>query len=175
METIVALGVIMTGLVSIISLTISNLNAQRDTATRYQAVNLAREAIELLHNLRDSNWISGSDPWEGIIEGENLAIVFNPERSAIEMESSGDARVRACADGHFAQGSSPLCDAPTLFSRTMAIDLLDCAEIPEFTGVCDQIDKPDPIALTATVRVTWPIPEGGEREVTLVETLYDWR
>lgn len=66
LETIVAIGVIMTGLVSVMALTVSNLNTQREAATRYQAVNLAREGIELVRNQRDSNWLAQQDTWDGI-------------------------------------------------------------------------------------------------------------
>lgn len=68
LETIVAIGVMMTGLISVMSLVVSNLNSEREAATRYQAVNLAREAIELVRNTRDSNWLAGSDTWAGIVE-----------------------------------------------------------------------------------------------------------
>lgn len=66
LEAIIAIGVIVTGLISIISLTISNLTSQRFAAKRYQAINLARESIELARNIRDSNWLAGQPTWTNI-------------------------------------------------------------------------------------------------------------
>lgn len=64
LETIVAIGVLMTGLISVMTLVISNLTGAREAAMRYQAVNLAREGIELVRNARDSNWLADAqDVW----------------------------------------------------------------------------------------------------------------
>ena len=177
METIVALGVIMTGLVSVISLTISNLNAERDAATRYQAVNLARETIELVRNMRDSNWISGADAWEGITLGDDIVPLFNPADPAVaRLEQGGEARVMQCGDGHFVQGT-PFCSDPSLFSRTLTITERTCLQLfeTETEGQCTQIKKTDRIALAVAAKVTWQTPGGGQHEVILDEIFYDWR
>ena len=36
-----------------------------------QAVNFAREALEAVRAMRDSNWVAGHDTWEGIATGRN--------------------------------------------------------------------------------------------------------
>lgn len=74
LETIVAIGIMMTGLISVMSLVVSNLNSEREAATRYQAVNLAREGIELMRNTRDSNWLSGNEAWAGIAAASRQAL-----------------------------------------------------------------------------------------------------
>lgn len=86
LETIVALGVIITGLVSVMSLVISNLNNQRDSAMRYQAVNLARQGIEIARNIRDSNWLAGKSAWEGIQSGQDVNVAA-PFKRVIKLES----------------------------------------------------------------------------------------
>lgn len=76
LETIVAIGVIVTGLISVMTLVISNLTSAREAALRYQAVNLAREGIELIRNKRDSNWLADKDAWDGI---DAEAAIFNTQ------------------------------------------------------------------------------------------------
>ena len=81
LETIVAIGVILTGLVSVMTLVISNLTGAREAALRYQAVNLAREGIELVRNKRDSNWLAGIGAWVGIgNEIETIGLLIIPSQ-----------------------------------------------------------------------------------------------
>lgn len=70
LETIVAIGVIMTGLISVMTLVISNLTNAREAAMRYQAVNLAREGIERIRNVRDTNWLESENVWNSDITNE---------------------------------------------------------------------------------------------------------
>lgn len=180
METIVALGVIMTGLVSVISLTISNLNAERDAATRYQAINFAREGIELVRTMRDSNWISGSDAWKGIPRGGNIILQFNPADGSAIAEKKSEwkeaTRIMQCSSGQFAQNIQS-CATATIFSRVLNIAVLDCGNsILNFTSPqCLEMKKTDDIALRVVVTVDWQTSGGGQREITLEEILYDWR
>lgn len=129
LETIVAIGVIITGLVSVMTLVISNLTNAREAALRYQAVNLAREGMELMRNKRDSNWLEDKNAWDGIA---TTVATLNTQTLPTQ----------------FAQ-----------FSRNVAT--ANC--VPNQDNTC---------AITATV--TWQ-SSGGERNVELIETLYDWR
>ncbi len=57
LETIVALGVILAGTIGTISLLIATMNAGRASVNTEIATNLAREAVEVARNIRDSNWL----------------------------------------------------------------------------------------------------------------------
>ncbi|MBI2636905.1 MAG: hypothetical protein HYW81_01805, partial [Parcubacteria group bacterium] len=57
LETIVALGIIVSGVVGMLNLTISNQTATEDSSERLVATNLAREGVEVVRNIRDSNWL----------------------------------------------------------------------------------------------------------------------
>jgi len=145
LETIIAIGVMMTGLISVMALVISNLNTQREAATRYQAVNLAREGIELVRNRRDSNWLQGNAAWEDI----TLALsVINGQTLLTPFEN---------------------------FTRGISIRSLSCsATFPRPDRSCDRIEQVDPIAQEITATVRWNVA-GRPKEITLMETLYDWR
>lgn len=70
MEVIVAIGVIVAGILATVTLIISSVRAGRVAADRLTAMNLAREGIEIVRNMRDSNWMTPSEVWnEGFNDG----------------------------------------------------------------------------------------------------------
>ena len=58
LETIVALGIIVAGVVGTMNLTLSNQKTSQDTVERLIATNLAREGIEIVRSIRDTNWLT---------------------------------------------------------------------------------------------------------------------
>ena len=58
LETIVALGIITSGVVGMLNLTITNQTAAGDSSERLVATNLGREGVEVVRNIRDTNWLS---------------------------------------------------------------------------------------------------------------------
>jgi Tfp pilus assembly protein PilV len=58
LEVIVALGIIISGIVGMVNLTISNQTATSEASDRLIATNFAREGIEVIRNIRDTNWLS---------------------------------------------------------------------------------------------------------------------
>lgn len=64
LETIVAIGIILSGLIGVVGLTVSNLAVGSETQSRLQAANLAREGIEAARAIRDGAWLQGATvPW----------------------------------------------------------------------------------------------------------------
>ncbi|MEK7072265.1 MAG: hypothetical protein AAB969_01710 [Patescibacteria group bacterium] len=57
-ELVVAIGVITIGLFSVWNLFLSNFNGEQEAGARILSVNLAREGIEIVKNIRDSNWLA---------------------------------------------------------------------------------------------------------------------
>ncbi len=60
-ETLVAVFILVTGLISAVSLSIYSFRATDDSSKQIVATSLAREGIEVIKNLRDSNWLASSD------------------------------------------------------------------------------------------------------------------
>lgn len=73
LETVVILFIVAVGLLSILSLSIESLKSQSINRNTLIAYNLAQEGIELIRNVRDTNWIenTASSPvaWNRYIEG----------------------------------------------------------------------------------------------------------
>ncbi|MFH0873480.1 MAG: prepilin-type N-terminal cleavage/methylation domain-containing protein [Candidatus Komeilibacteria bacterium] len=57
LEGIIAMAVITIGLVAGITLTVVNISSAQNNERRIVAANLAREGIEAIRNMRDSNWL----------------------------------------------------------------------------------------------------------------------
>lgn len=57
-ELLIALAVFMIGIMAAFSLSLQNLNTTKENANRVIAADLAREGIETVRNIRDSNWLA---------------------------------------------------------------------------------------------------------------------
>lgn len=57
LEGVIAVGIISVGLIVGLALAYSNLTAAQANSDRIIAANLAREGIEIVRNIRDSNWM----------------------------------------------------------------------------------------------------------------------
>ena len=68
LEVIVVLIIISIGLMEIINLMVSSLRVQNSNRDTLVAYNLAQEGLELVRNVRDTNWRQG-DAWNHYIEG----------------------------------------------------------------------------------------------------------
>ncbi|MBI4135815.1 hypothetical protein HY477_03715 [Candidatus Uhrbacteria bacterium] len=172
-ETIVAIGVITTGLFSVITLVVSNLTTQREAAIRYQATNLAREGLELARNLRDTNWLQGNDSWDGMAAG-SVAPEFAPTMELPIFAPGGDERIYRDADGVYLQ-TGPEGGRASNFRRLISLRQLNCGLVE--TMPCDVIPVGEPsdnIAMEVISTVEWE-DAGRARSVRLRQILYDWR
>ncbi len=68
-ELIIAIAVITVGLFAAWTLFLSNFNSEQEAKARVIGANLAREGIEAVKNIRDSNWLYKD---ENIYDGDNL-------------------------------------------------------------------------------------------------------
>ena len=63
----VAIGIIVTGVVGALSMVSGSVSASKESQTRVVAVGLAREGIEAVRVIRDSNWLASDvkgGPWD---------------------------------------------------------------------------------------------------------------
>src|SRR3989338_3833773 len=71
LETIIAIGIITSGLFAILTLVAANARVGEATALRFGAIQTAREWIEVVRAMRDSNWLAGS-AWNTGLEGSGV-------------------------------------------------------------------------------------------------------
>ena len=76
LETIVAVGIIMIGLVSALALVTNALFYVSNIQDRLIAVNLVEEGIEVARNIRDNNWLQNLSWNNGLADG-NYQATYN--------------------------------------------------------------------------------------------------
>ncbi len=170
-EVIIALGMIVTALVTILTLTFSGISSTRASLNQMIAIELAREGIEVARGVRDSNWLRDVDWQDGLIKsgGDNTAIpVFSPEQNVWTIDfqvnsiSDSTARVFQRSNGLYLQSTETVSNTvATPFSRLLHIEL---KRIPSMAG-----EK-----LVVASRVRWQ-EKGRFRQVEVVQELFDWK
>lgn len=182
LEVVVAIGVLSTGVFSVVTLMTSGLNSVLENEGRLKASNLAREGIEAVRGIRDSNWLQ-SNAWDTGLFGAGLdytgAAVFDGNTGIwtidFDVNSIGDAETlfRADLNGFLSQAASS--GTETRFRRLITLNPI-CFESAGGTyaviqsGVCPE--KKVGIEVRSDVR--WSV---GPRthNLSFVENIYDWR
>lgn len=82
LEVIVALGIIITGIIGMLSLALANKNASDEAAARLIAVNLGREAMEVVRAMRDGNWLAGLAWDAGFYSGTDYSAALFYDQTA---------------------------------------------------------------------------------------------
>lgn len=157
LEVVIALGILTVGLFGVFTLVLGNFTSERAGMMRLQAMNLAREGIEVVKNTRDSNWLADKTAWDSIPITDG-AVVFDALSGVKSIEALTDYAVYKNNDGLYLQGIGGNQGAQkTPFSRVISIS---------------KIDSDAGIGIQSHVK--W-FEGGREHEVNLVEELYDWR
>ncbi len=150
LESLVAVAILTTGISTSAFLVIQSIQTGNKIQKRIVAAHLAQEGVEVIRNIRDSNWLSGSN-WTANINTAGIAGCVDYDDSSIDM---------SCAVGRnlFFNGSRYVYDSqPSSFSRTASTTLLD-------------VGAPDE-KLWVEVNVSC----GANCNVKLSEYLYDWK
>jgi len=92
-EMLVALFILVTALTATIVLIVTSINAGRQSINKLIATSLAREGIEVVRNIRDSNWIDPGDPdWDdGLVGANSTAIPVIDGSSSITLDFTVNA------------------------------------------------------------------------------------
>jgi len=144
-EILIAITVITLGIVGfyaaitrVASLTFSN-------SSRFVASRLAQEGIELVSNIRDTNWIKGTD-WDNGLADNDYRVQY--DKDSLLTYSSVPLNINS--DGFYNYDSG----SPTKFTRKITITHISSVE------------------LKVKVQITWP-GKGSPLEVE--EHLYNWK
>lgn len=160
LELVVAFGIIVTGVVGALTLTISNSIAASESAERLIAINLAREGIEVIRNTRDTNWLEG-EAWDNGLVGDGEATAnFNAGSWSLDFnpDSITDSAARLyfhSATGIYNHESTD--GAATEYYRLITIN-------PDGTDYMKKV----------TSLVRW-YERGRYHEINLEGWIYNWR
>lgn len=195
-EAIVALGIISTAISSALSLAVSSLSAEKDSGAAVTAGNLAREGIEVVRMIRDSNWLAGN-AWDAGLtsgisgsydytavptidtasSGVNWALDFTPNAVADNTARVYLCTLSTCSGmlGLFRQTSAamPAGYMASGFSRLITLNPI-CKDGTVTTAPAGCTSGNDKIGLRVTVRMAWSV-SGRAHTLNVEERLYDWR
>jgi len=80
MEVIIAIAIITTALISIMVLITFSISSIRVAKSKIIATNLAQEGLEIVRNIRDSNWLSykrASENWRDGLQPGDYRVQYN--------------------------------------------------------------------------------------------------
>lgn len=192
LEGIIATGIIVTAVSSALTLVQTSINAEKESEALLIAGNLAREGIEAVRSIRDSNWLSGAAWDNGLYNTTDYsgAAVFTPATGAWTLNfatnavTENTARVYRYTTGSgsavvglFVQAAAqPGGTAVTAYRRLVTVDPLCDNDAGGYTIVtsgstCGSAAK---IGVRVTSKVRWSV---GPRTRTLdmEERLLNWR
>lgn len=148
-EVLVALFILSIAIGGTFEAIIANLNAANLVRDTFVASGLTQEGMEVMRNLRDSDWLAGRAFGTSLPEGLNRRIEWN---SLLPLPSDPTAYLRKSADGFYTYTPS---DPVTPYQRTV------------------DIVKNSATEYKITVTVTWQ-ERKSLKKVSAEEHLYDW-
>lgn len=187
MEIVFVLGIIIIAFVGILTLIIANIVGSDVSKTRIVASNLAREGIEVVRQIRDSNWLAYND-WDLGLEGLNddyTAIAFFDEEGTYEWQldftpdSLTDDNTVLFLDatkGLYRQKVDyDLGGMPTFYRRLITLNEI-CRDLTIKTSgeKCEGILEIPKIGIQVLSEVIWTERER-EHSVVIEDRLYNWR
>lgn len=190
LEVVISLGIIVSGIIGALTLTVSNQTSSTESSEQLIAVNLAREGIEVIRNKRDSNWLARR-AWNYGFENASFpndyTVMFyysnftnqptmnNPNITFFPNDFT-DLRTRIWRkNGFYFQFliGTPTNSTLTPYKRLIYLDKI-CADktIRESGSTCT-VDNPQ-IGIRVKSVVQWESKEN-TNNVTMEEHLFNWR
>lgn len=127
MESMVVIFIISLGLVGVLSLIMQNIRVEQTNKNMLIASQLAQEGLEIVRNMRDSNWLRGYD-WElgfisgigfDIIQDGDYALDYSGTINDIDNIGDAGARLNRIAGNFYAHDIN---GSPTQFYRMIIAD-----------------------------------------------------
>lgn len=203
MELLVAISIISIGLFGVWNLFLSNFSGEQEAKARIIGSNLAREGIEAVKNMRDSNWlrVSVNDDtcgengdelcrWDYGFEGDGTAIVRNVlnqdyvtlDYLPVDIDSQ-EVKLFLDSNGFYSHDQSGLYSG---YNRLIIIRDVCCSD-SDLNLKCDTAGAFNikniaercttgelKVGMDVQSIVVWEI-NGRRREVTAEDQLFNWR
>jgi len=184
MEVIVAIAIMLIGIVAILILTSYNLTAANYGEKRLIASNLAREALEAVRNMRDSNWLA-NDPWDDDFDFDGDAapayfiVDFVADETGGSYSLAPAAEIATCGPAcklylhtstfnHEEEGGTD-----SGFSRNIEVRDICTNDLDVVDQACS--GQSDRVGLAVTAKVQWRAGNGDIRQVVIEDRLFAWR
>ena len=195
-ELVVAIGIIMIVLMGVVGLFLSNYSGEQSAKARIVGANLAREGVELVRNIRDTNWLfidenmfcegSSCQWYSGLNAGEYIVVsdFDNILDNNVYLNSDvSDTTLYINENGFYSHNSS---GKPTLYHRVVTIrdiccndadDDLQCNNIGDFDIKDENTTcKSNELLVGKDIesKVSWTLADR-DQEVVIQSQLFNWR
>lgn len=130
-EVIVMITIVTVGVLSTLAVAHATIQASNSNAKRVAATNLAREGIEMVHAIRDSNWAAhaqgGLDCWDWYpttaalataVQGSGYTSTCDPKLSNLTAETNFRPVFAVSSDGSTLANGMPYLEQPNGSSVT---------------------------------------------------------
>lgn len=184
-ELLVAMVVIIIGLSAASGIVFSNIRVQEISADRLVASNLAREGIEYVKEIRDSNWLAGSAFNTGMQSGTDYTAVpiwtngafTGLDFTAIAITSDAHTLIKlsshaSTTNALYVQGAS-YPGTPTMYRRLLLLQPI-CSDMTVMAEGSACGGGLTVIGVRITSTVTWT-KRGTSRQSQVVDEIYDWK
>ena len=157
-ETLVSLFILSIALTGAFTVISSNLRTAHFIQHSFIANGLAQEGLEVVRNLRDTDWFAGAE-FGSLGSGEAMpdGTYYVQWNSSSLLSLGGNPVLKKNPDNPFYDYDG---SAPTIFTRTV-----DLARTINLSG--------EIASLKITVKVSWPDAQG-VKEISATEHLYNW-
>jgi len=145
-ELLITIFVLTVGILGIYLVVQNSYTTLNYAKNRLIAIYLAQEGIELVRNIRDTNWLEGQSWDDGLPQGTNFGVQYN--RNFL-LANYGNVSLKIDGNGFYNYDAGQ----PTEFTRKITIT------------------KPDDHTLDITVEVKW---SDKFSPIIIQERLYDW-
>ena len=184
-ELLVAMVVIMIGLTAAAGMVFSNLRTQEISSDRVIASNLAREGIELVKSIRDSNWLAG-DPFNtGLYNGTDytgVPIWSGAQFQSIDFTATDidddtwtvlKTSSAASTTGSLYYQGDGTTGTDTAFKRLLTLQPICSDGSIQIEGATCPVNTT--VVGVRTISIVQWERAGITREVSLIDEIYDWR
>ncbi len=185
LELLVAILILVMVVTATITLIVTSINAGRESRNKLIAASLAREGIEIVRNIRDSNWVDPTSPaWDSGLVGPNPVIPFVGLSTPTVLYYSTDSQDQTRLFLHnnvYLQGRG-VPGLATEFYRLMYLNdiclnttgdeqIVDKDSTDDCTSIGSGYEK---VGLRVISEVHWP-SETSDKKVIIEDRLYDWQ
>ena len=174
LEAVFAIGLLLMVVTSILGLVIANVVGQSASELQLVANNLAREGIEVVRNIRDSNWLADLD-WDSGLVGDGTAVPsfdITDNIWTLNFTFNELTPVYRAGGVYNHDGSGE----PTVYRRLITLRNVCWEKTPgtETVAAGTTCTASTKIGLKVESQVSW-FERGRDHSITLSSLLYAWK
>ena len=175
LEAVFAIGILLMVVSAVLALAAANLVGQRQSELQVIANNLAREGIEVVRHIRDSNWLSGVAWDSGLVGGDQALAVFDQNNNTWNLDFNilpGEDLLYLSPQGVYSHNEAS--GQPSLFARRLNFD--EICRVGSGSDVIKDVCETDEQKIGLKIRavVNWQ-ESGRPRQVIIENLIYEWK